>query len=525
MDRILVTEKIGSEGLAALQQAAEVDLQLDLAPAMLKEILPRYDALVVRSQTKVTADVLEAGSRLRVVGRAGTGVDNIDLAAATRRGILVVNAPASNSIAVAELTVGLLLALARSIPQAHASLAAGRWERGKYMGSEVRGKTLGLLGLGRIGAEVARRARALEMEILAYDPFISEERAAQLGVRPVTLDELLRESDAVSLHVPLLDSTRNLLNADRLGQMRRGAWLINCARGGIIDEAALVDALESGQIGGAALDVWAKEPPTGSPLLGHPKVIALPHLGASTEEAQALTAADVAEGVVDALANRTPRYAVNAPFVTPQEWQVVAPYVKLGRMLSLLSRQLLDEPASAFEIVYSGDLTEHTTEPIRLAVLTGLLEGTSEARVTPVNATLLARERGLTIGERRQPEADHYAALLELRVTGTDGTVHTFAGTAVQDEAHIVQIDDYRLDLVPSAAMLFTFHIDRPGLIGHVGTLLGAADINISSMHVGRLAPRGEAIMVLTVDEPVAQSVLADLEAQSNIRRAYSVQL
>ena len=525
MDRILVTEKIGEEGLAALRQAADVDLRLDLTPDMLQEILPAYDALVVRSQTKVTADVLNAGTRLRVVGRAGTGVDNIDLDAATRRGILVVNAPASNSIAVAELTIGLLLALARSIPQARASLAAGRWERGKFMGAEVRGKTLGLLGLGRIGAEVARRASALEMTILAYDPFISEERAAQLGVQPVTLEELLRESDAISLHVPLLDSTRNLLNAERLGQMRRGAWLINCARGGIIDEEALFEALESGQIGGAALDVWAKEPPTGSPLLGHPRVIALPHLGASTEEAQALTAADVAEGVVDALANRTPRYAVNAPFVTPQEWQIVAPYVKLGRMLALLSRQLLDDPARAFEIVYAGELTEHTTEPIRLAVLTGLLEETSETRVTPVNATLLARERGLTIAERRQPQAEHYAALLELRVTSADGVTHTFAGTGVQDEPHIVQIDGYHLDLAPSASMLVTFHRDRPGLIGHVGMVLGAADINISSMHVGRLAPRGEAIMVLTVDEPVPQSVIAELEAQNNLRRAYSVQL
>jgi D-3-phosphoglycerate dehydrogenase len=517
MDRILVTEKIGDEGLATLQAVADVDLRLNLTPDTLKEILPAYDALVVRSQTKVTEDVLEAGTRLRVVGRAGTGVDNIDLAAATRRGILVVNAPASNSIAVAELTIGLLIALARQIPQAHASLVAGRWDRSKYMGTEVRGKTLGLLGLGRIGAEVARRARALEMRILAYDPYISLERAEQLGVQPVALDELLRDSDVISLHVPMLDSTRNMLNAERLQEMKRGAWIINCARGGIIDENALLAALESGQIGGAALDVWAKEPPTNVELVAHPRVIGLPHLAASTEEAQALTAADVAEGVVDALANRTPRYAVNAPFVAPEEWKVVAPYVRLSTILAKLSRQLLDGPARSYEIVYSGDLADRTTEPIRMAMLAGLLEGTSETRITPVNATLFARERGITLRE--------YGALLELRVITTDGEEHSFGGTTVNDEPHIVQVDGYRLDVVPSQAMLITFHHDRPGLIGHVGTLLGQADVNISSMHVGRLSPRGEAMMVLTVDEPVPADVVSQIEAQTNIRRAFSVQL
>src|SRR5919199_2052566 len=525
MDRILVTEKIGDAGVAALRAAAAVDVRLDLTPDTLKEILPQYDALVVRSQTKVTDEILAAGERLRVVGRAGTGVDNIDLAAATRRGILVVNAPASNSVAVAELTIGLLRGLPRHIPQAHASLAGGKWERGKFMGTEVRGKTLGLLGLGRIGAEVARRARALEMKLLAYDPFISEERAAQLGVQPASLDELLRESDVISLHMPLTDGTRNLINADRINQMRKGAWIINCARGGLVDEAALVDALERGQIGAVALDVWAKEPPTDSPLLSHPRVIGLPHLGASTEEAQALTAADVAEGVVDALANRTPRYAVNAPFVPPEEWGVVAPYIELGTLLAKLSRQLLDEPARSFEIVYAGDLAEHTTEPIRLAVLAGLLEETSEARVTPVNAALIARERGLAVSERKQPDADQYAALLELRVRTADGVEHTFGGTAVQDEPHIVLVDGYRLDLVPSQSMVFTFHRARPGLIGLVGTLLGKTDINISAMHVGRMAPRGEAMMVLTVDEPVPPSAVAEIVALGDIHRAYSVQL
>ncbi len=400
-----------------------------------------------------------------------------------------------------------------------AGIVANSW------GRNCAAKHLGLLGFGRIGSEVARRARALEMRVLTYDPMISPERAAQLGVEPVSQDELWRESDVISLHIPLVDATRNIINAERMTQMKRGAWIINCARGGLVDESALFDALERGHIGGAALDVWEHEPPTGSPLLSHPRVIGLPHLGASTEEAQALTAADVAEGVVDALADRTPRFAVNAPFVAPEAWKVVAPYLELGKLLARLSGQLLIEPARAFEIVYSGDLADQPTEPIRLAVLVGLLEGTTETRVTPVNAPLIARQRGMSISERIDPNAEHYAALLELRVTTTSGEVHTFGGTAIYDEPYIVQIDGYRLHLVPSQYMLVTIHNDQPGLIGHVGMLLGQCDVNISSMHVGRLAPRGKAMMVLTVDEPVPSSVIDEIEAVTNIERAWSVQL
>ena len=524
MDTILVTEKIGAEGLAALKHVADVDVRLDLTPEQLIEILPEYDALVVRSQTKVTAKVLAAGTKLRVVGRAGTGVDNIDLDAANQLGILVVNAPASNSIAVAELTIGLMLALARNIPQAHSSLQGGKWERTKYGGWEVRGKTLGLVGFGRIAAEVARRARALEMQIIAYDPIINAERAAQLGVKPVTLDELTQQADVISLHVPLIDATRNLFDAHRLSQTKKGAYIINCARGGVIDEEALLVALESGQIAGAALDVFAKEPPTGG-LVNHPRVVVLPHLGASTNEAQALTAADVAEGVIDALADQSPRYAVNAPFVAPEEWNIVGPYITLGRTLARLSSQLLDAPARSYEIVYGGELTEHTTEPIKLAIMQGLLEGGSEMRVTPVNAPILARNRGLHISETHQPDIDGYSEMLQLVVTTTTGERHEFAGVAMRGEPHIVQIDEYWLDLVPTNAMLFTFHKDRPGLIGRIGTLLGENDINISSMHVGRKAPRGMAMMVLTVDEPIPTSVLQIIKDEHYIEQAYSVVL
>jgi D-3-phosphoglycerate dehydrogenase len=524
MDRILVTEQIAEEGLAALKAAAQVDVRTDLDKTKLLEVLPEYDALVVRSGTKVTAEVLAAGTKLRVVGRAGTGVDNIDVDAATRRGIVVVNAPASNSVAVAELTIGLILSLARQIPQAHASLQGGKWERNKFMGFEVRGKTLGLVGLGRIGAEVARRARGLEMSVLAYDPVVSTDRAAQLGVTLATLDDVLAQSDFVSLHVPLIDSTRNLINAARLGQMKPTAYVINAARGGTVDEAALAEALERKQIAGAAFDVFSKEPPTENPLLGHPRVITLPHLGASTVEAQALTGVDVAEGVIDALKGSTPRYAVNAPFVAPEEWGVLAPYIRLGRQLGVLAAALIKEPVRSYELEYRGELAGVATAPVRLAVLQGLLEDAFEQRVTPVNAPLLARERGLKYSERSSAEDESYAGLLVLRAIAADGA-HEFAGTVLRDEPHIVEVDGYWVDFVPSGSLMFTYHRDRPGMIGRVGMLLGAADVNISGMYVGRLAPREQAMMVLTLDDAVPEAVLAQIQSEEDIQRAVSVVL
>jgi D-3-phosphoglycerate dehydrogenase len=522
MDRILVTEAIAEEGLAALRAAAEVDIRTNLDKAKLLAALPAYDALVVRSGTKVTAEVLAAGERLRVVGRAGTGVDNIDVDAATQRGILVVNAPAANSVAAAELTVSFIMALARRLPQAHASLQGNKWERSKFMGFEVRGKTLGLIGLGRIGTEVARRARGLEMNVLAYDPVVSTDRAAQIGVTLASIDDVLAQSDFVSVHVPLIDSTRHMLNSARLAQMKPTAYLINAARGGIVDEAALFSALEREQIAGAALDVFEQEPPSGSPLIGHPRVIATPHLGASTLEAQALAGVDVAEGVLAALAGGTPRSAVNAPFVPPEEWEVLAPYIKLGRQLGELCTQLIHEPVRAYEIEYRGELAGVETAPVRLAVLQGLLAGVCEQRVTPVNAPLLARERGLKYGERSVPEGESYTGLLVLRAETADGP-HEFAGTVLRDELHIVETDGYWVDFVPSGPLLFTYHRDRPGMIGRVGTLLGAADVNISGMYVGRLAPREQAMMVLTLDDPVPPPVLTQINAEPDVERAYSV--
>ncbi len=524
MDRILVTEKIAPEGLAVLRQAAEVDVRLDLDRDALLAAIRSYDALVVRSATKVNAELIEAGEQLRVIGRAGTGVDNIDVDAATRLGIVVVNAPASNNVAVAELTIGLLLSLARQIPQAHGSMQLGKWERSKFMGWEVRGKMLGLVGLGRIGSEVARRARGLEMHVAAFDPVVSFDRAAQLGVEVLALDELLQRCDIISIHVPLIEATRNLIDAGRIAQMKRGAYLINASRGGIVDETALLAALDGGQLGGAALDVFSVEPPQHNPLTSHPRVIVTPHVGASTEEAQTMTGVDVAEGVAAALAGSTPRYAVNAPFVAPEAWSVIEPYLRLGRQMGALCMQLIHEPVRSYELEFCGELAEVDTQPVKLAVLQGLLAAASIERITPVNAPLIARERGMRVTERTCPEADDYAGLLRIRVHTAD-EVRSFCGTVVRGEPHIVQVDDYYVDFVPSGALLFTYHSDRPGMIGRVGMLLGAADVNISGMYVGRQQPRERAMMVLTLDEPASAAVIAAILDEPAIEKAFSVML
>jgi D-3-phosphoglycerate dehydrogenase / 2-oxoglutarate reductase len=524
MDRILVTETIAEAGLAALRAAAQVDVKTDLDKAQLIATLPDYDALIVRSATKVTAEVIRAGTKLRVIGRAGTGVDNIDVEAATQHGIIVVNAPAANSVAAAELTIGFIMALARRLPEANASLQSGKWERTKFMGFEVRGKTLGLVGLGRIGTEVARRARGLEMTVLAYDPVVSTDRATQLGVSLTTLDDVLAQSDFVSVHVPLIDSTRHIINAARLAQMKPTAYLLNAARGGIVDEAALADALERRVIAGAALDVFEQEPPTNSPLLGHANLIVTPHLGASTLEAQALAGVDVAEGVLVALAGGTPRSAVNAPFAPPEEWGVLAPYIKLGRQLGALCTGMIQEPVRTYEFEYRGELAGVETAPVRLAVLQGLLANVCEQRVTPVNAPLLARERGLKYSEHSSSESESYAGLLILRAVTADGS-HEFAGTVLRDEPHVVQADGYWVDFMPTGPLLLTYHRDRPGMIGRVGTILGGGDVNISGMYVGRLAPRERAMMVLTLDDVPTPDLLALIEAEEDIERAVSVVL
>jgi len=524
--RVLVCDPVAEDGIAYLRERAHVDVRTGLSPEELTRIIPHYDALVVRSETKVTAEVIEAGKRLQVIGRAGVGIDNIDVAAATRRGIVVVNAPTGNNIAAAEHTIGMMLALARCIPQAHASLRAGEWKRSRFMGVELRGKTLGVVGLGKIGTEVARRALGLEMAVIAYDPYLSVEHAARLGVEATGLNDLLARADFVTFHVPLTPQTRGLIGAEQLRRMKRTARLINCARGGIVDEAALLEALDSGTIAGAALDVFAQEPPPAdSPLLHHDKVVVTPHLAGSTIEAQVEVALDVAEQIIAVLEGRSARYAVNAPVIPPEAMSVLGPYMELAAKLGSLATQIAEGQLRSIEVTYAGEIAELDTSPLKAMIIKGLMSPILAEEINLVNAPVIARSRGLNVMERKTAQVNNYSNLVTVQVD-TDRSSHVVAGTTLLGEPHLVRVDRYWVDVVlAGGVMLFSYHRDRPGMIGHVGTVLGSADVNISFMAVGRLAPKGEALMVIGVDDPVGPDLVEKLLAVPDIHAIRTVKI
>ena len=505
--RILVADPIAEEGLSLLRQHGEVVVRPHKSPEELRALIGEYDALVVRSETRVTADLIAAGQRLQVIGRAGVGVDNIDVEAATDRGIVVVNAPEGNTISAAEHTIALMLALARHVPQANAALQAGRWQREPYLGVELRGKVLGIVGLGRVGSEVARRARSFEMRLLAHDPYISTDHFRILGVEPVSLDKLLEEADFVTVCTSLTSTARGLMGPSELARMKPTARLINASRGGVIDEAALYDALRDGRIAGAALDVFQAEPLSPeSPLLGLPNLITTPHLGGSTVEAQTSVAVDVAEQIVAVLDGRPARYAVNAPFVSPEDYALVAPFLTVAGYIGRLAQQLVNGQPERLEVHYEGDIAARDTKPLRAAVLGGLYAGSTEERVTWVNVDLVAAKRGLRVTEQRTSEHETYGSLITATLTTSAG-VASVGGTWMRGEPHIVRLDDWWLDVVPTPGTYWMLvrHHDRPGMIGTVGTLLGNADINISFMEVSREHPRGNAFMVLGLDDPVPE--------------------
>ena len=506
MAKILVADPLAEDGLERLRRAGEVTVVSKLPEAELIERIPDFDALVVRSETRVTAPVIEAGRRLRVVGRAGVGVDNIDVPAATRKGILVVNAPRGNIVAAAELTMALLFALARWVPQADASVKRGEWTRSKFIGTEIRGKTLGVIGLGNVGSEVAKRAHGVEMEVVAFDPVVSVERAELFNVELVTLNELLERADFITVHVPLVESNRNLIGAKELALMKPAARLINTARGGIVDEAALAEALQSGRLAAAAADVFVKEPPADNPLLALPNFVATPHIGASTTEAQVSVAFDVAEEVAAVLAGDLPRFAVNAPALPPEELTYLRPFADLTERLAALHGQLFGGRMSAIELDFEGELADHDVNLLVASAIKGLLQSFTEERINAVNARLIASNRGIKLVERRSRAHSSYASLVTVRVLE-----HEIAGTVLMGEPRAVRIDSFRVDLVPDGRFLVSRHEDRPGVVGKVGSILGEHDVNIASMQVGRDAPRGSAMMILAVDDTVAAEVLQRL--------------
>ena len=522
--RILVVEALAAEGLELLRSHHEVDERLGLPREEIAAILPEYDALVVRSQVKVDAQLIAAGTRLIVIGRAGVGVDNVDLEAATRAGIVVVNAPTGNTIAAAELTLALLFGLARKTAAADASMRRGEWKRSQFTGIEVRGKTLGIVGLGKIGQAIAVRARAMQMIVLGTDPFVTPEQAANLGVELVAFDDLVARSDAITVHVPKTKSTTGLINAAVIERMKPGVLLLNVARGGVIDEADLAAALRAGKVAGAGIDVYNAEPPTGSPLLDAPNTLLTPHLGASTAEAQVAVAEEVAEQILDVLDGRSARHAVNAPLLTAETAQAIAPYLPLAETLGRFASQLARTAPRTLTLEIAGEPAAHDASSLVAAALRGLLEHDTEERVNLVNAGALAKARGITVVERKTPDAGAFASLLTL-IAETDGQTVTLAGTVANGEPRLVRLDEHAMDLAPADFMLITRHRDRPGTMGRIGTLLGEADVNISSMTLARSTPRADAFMVLALDDDLTASLIEAIRADDGVIDVWQIRL
>jgi len=523
MEKILISDPIAEQGIKKLQEYFEVDFKPGISKDELIKIIPEYSGLVVRSETKVTQEVISAGRKLKVIGRAGVGVDNIDVEYATKKGILVINAPEGNTIAAAEHTMALILSLSRKIPHAYFSLKEGKWDRKSFVGHELYGKTLGLVGLGRIGSEVAKRAKAFKMRIVAYDPYISPEKAKELEVELLSsLDELLKVADYVSLHLPLTPETENLIGERELSLMKPSSYLINCARGKLVDEGALYNALKEKRIAGAALDVFRQEPLNpDNPLLTLDNVVLTPHLGASTQEAQEKVAVIVAEEIIKYFKGEPVMNAVNLPIVISEE---IMPYIKLGEKLGRFLAQITDFYPEELEIQICGELSQKLETSLASAVVKGFLEPILMDSVNLINALALAKERRLKIKEVRTQETEIYRSMLKLSLKTEKGIIE-LSGTLSRGQERIVKIQDYYIDLNLAPYLLIVFHVDKPGIIGKVGTILGKNDINIAAMQVGRKEIGREAVMVLIIDNEVSQEVISELKSIENINKVYYVKL
>lgn len=513
--RVLVADRIAPEGVAYLRaHGLEVEELAEGGRERLEARLGACEALITRSATAVTEALLRHAPRLRIVGRAGVGVDNIDVDACSRRGILVVNAPHGNVVSAAEHTIGLLLALLRRIPEAHARLRAGAWDRSIY-GAELYRKTVGVVGLGKVGSRVATRLRAFEATVIACDPYIPAGRARELGVELVDLDTLLAAADVVTFHVPLTDETRGMVRADRLARTKRGVWIVNCARGGIVDEADLLAALEAGHVAGAALDVFSEEPPRSDVLrrlLAHPRVVATPHLGANSTEAQVTVALDVARQIVAFRDGRLVEHAVNVPALDPAAQAELAPFLVLAERLGRFCVQLDPEHLERVEVTVAGAIAQRDPELLARAVLTGLLAPVVASPVNLVNAHLVARERGVAVEVTREAETHGYGSLVTLTTVTREGR-KIIAGTVFDGQPRVVRMRDLNIEFSPEGYILVLSYEDRPGMVGRIGTTLGRLGINIASMHVGRRAKRGRAIVVLLLDEELTPPQVAEVAA------------
>ncbi len=526
--KVLVSDKLSPKGVEIFKKAGgiEVEVKTGLPPDELKSIIGEYDGLVIRSATKVTAEIVAAADKLKVVGRAGSGLDNVDVPAASKRGIVVMNTPGGNTITTAEHAVSMMLALSRKIPQATASMKSKKWEKSKFMGAEFYSKTLGVVGVGQIGSIVADRARGLRMNVIAYDPFLSSEGAEKLGVELVTMDELLARSDYITIHVPKSNDTVNLINKELFSKMKDGVLLINCARGGIVNEQDLCDAIKSGKVAGAALDVFEKEPPDAdNPLLDLDEVICTPHLGASTEEAQENVAVAVAEQMVDYLLRGTIRNATNVPSVDSEVLAKIKPYLNLAERLGSFQGQVISGGLEQISIEYSGEVAALQTEPITVSLLKGLLFPILQEDVNYVNAPIIAKERGIKVVESTTSQSEDFLSLITLRVK-TSTEERLVAGTIFgRSDPWIVQVDQFRIEAVPDNYMLLFHTEDRPGVIGNIGTSLAQHGINIARMQFGREKQEGESLLLLSTDGSVAKEHIEQMQKLDHVISIYSIEI
>lgn len=525
--KILVSDPLSSKGLEVLGQVKDlkVDLKPGLTPEELKKIIPEYDAIIIRSETKLKADIIEAGSRLRVIGRAGIGLDNVDLPAATKKGIVVMNTPQENAIAAAEHTIAMMLSICRKVPQATASLKTGKWEKKKFMGVELYQKTLGLVGIGVIGTIVADRARGLQMKVIGYDPYLSPEVAEKKGVELVSFEDLLSRSDFISVHTPLTEETRNLIDRNAFEKMKKGIILVNCARGGIINEKDLYEAIRAGRVSGAALDVFETEPAIGNPLLELEQVIATPHLGASTEEAQENVSIAISRQVVDYLVHGEARNTVNMPAVSPDILLFMRPYLRLGEKLGSFIGQISNYAIEEVLIEYQGEIVEYGTKPITTSILKGLLTPFVGETVNFVNAPIMARERGIRVTESTSETAEDFASLIALTVR-SKMEQNYIAGTLFgRKELRIVKLNDFFIEALPEGHILLVNNYDRPGVIGNIGMALGSRNINIATMQFGRDRMGGMAISLLHLDAPLPTGMLGEILRMPNIISVKQIEL
>lgn len=525
--KVLISDSLSREAVDILEKEKEfkVEVNTKLTPDELKKAIKDYDALLVRSATKVTRDVIGAADRLKIIGRAGVGLDNVDVAAASKKGIIVVNTPGGNTISTAEHTFSMMLALSRNIPQADLSMKKGEWERKKFMGVELYGKILGVVGLGRIGTEVARRALSFEMKVLAYDPFLSSEKAKELGIELVDLAILLKGSDYITVHTPLTDETRHIISDKEFDMMKKGVRIINCARGGIIDEEALVKALEAGKAAGAALDVFEEEPPKSAKLLKLEKAVLTPHLGASTEEAQVNVAIDIANTVRDCLLGRGVRNAVNVPCVDPEICKIIDPYLKLAEKIGAMQAQLAEGHIKRVKIRYVGDILKYDLSPFTVSLMKGMLTPILQETVNFVNSLVIAKERGINIIEMKTAEVQDFASLIDVEVE-TDKMKNSLTGTLfTKVDPRIVKINEFYVDSVPEGYMLVISNKDVPGIIGQIGTILGKNGINIAGMSFGRDEKGGRAVSILNIDSDVPKKVLEEMRKAKNINEVKLVKL